>query len=1049
MKKFNKILFFVVEFFIFCGGVEAACSDYSKYTYNSTNANACNRKTEGGYKCKAIKRCTGKNCKLSCIKSDQSTCGNSYTSAECTRHGYTWNSNTNCCNTSSKSSSNGVTEGGFCGDTSGVSAWKKSQGVSGYTVTKSQCNAGNDKNWRSDWSSSNNCCSLSKRKSSSNTGSNKTNTSNNTTTTNSVTDYQVLFDQNYGYGLDCSRGTEYYSDGICSSRVNKNNIQAFPVNSADNKLIRDNTNYLIGWTRDVVDGKPVCARGYINKGTDTDEITSDTVYYACYTEDIGGYRYLQSGAEIEKPDGLKDLECGDKFWVDYCTRNSIGGEICYGTREGVLRKIDRSLLAETPEGAACSMSGINRYYYAVTTNSDFSCGEAVYVTSCDDTTCTYNKISKFDGNEVNVDNKTVSKDDIVTTSDEAKKACESKNSGKSCSTNNNEKVTDKKGSGDYTFCYKQGTSKDEIKNNIEKYYKCSDGYTFDKENTVALENENEKNCINGMCSITYEVYCNGGSNVKPMVSVISGNVQSDGYGLITVKAKSVEGRIEKYYESEEYLAPTKTSDGWKNVSGDTFNIKSTPGTKYIWVRDSKGNVSNAVSGSVIDTVNTDTTLQKLELYDEGGKVQTPSKVSANDDNIKSNKYVMLSNELKDDSKVIADAFNPFDTQYKLEVTSPTISVYATLTSTDSNYVAGYEPRTVNLKYGMNTVLIKIQNKDGKIRTYTILVNRTDDRTSDNTLNDINVSVGKIDFNSNVTDYKIEIPKSTSSVNVNATIASNLASYVEGYEPGVVETQSDTNVKLIRVKSQTGSTRTYVLTFVKEGTDVIEDESLQIDDLVIPNVYVPFESNISNYSFSVNYEIDTIDLKYILKDENSRVLITYKRKSDTEYKVTSDVGIPLDVGENFVEIKVINGNEETSYYRLTIIRKEFGLDISDDTTLKELKVLGHNIKFNSSKKDYTVKIKQEKSLVITAVPNSNRAEVFIRGNEELTGFSTVRVKVVAENGKFETYSIDIKKDAFNKSIEIASIVAGVVIIIVSSCIIIIKKKQKANREYVEE
>ena len=76
-------------------------------------------------------------------------------------------------------------------------------------------------------------------------------------------------------------------------------------------------------------------------------------------------------------------------------------------------------------------------------------------------------------------------------------------------------------------------------------------------------------------------------------------------------------------------------------------------------------------------------------------------------------------------------------------------------------------------------------------------------------------------------------------------------------------------------------------------------------------------------------------------------------------------------------------------------------------------------------------------------------MFIRGNDELTGFSTVRVKVVAENGDFETYSIDIKKDAYNKKIEIASIIAGAVIILLSSCIIVIKKKHKSKKEYYEE
>ena len=515
-----------------------------------------------------------------------------------------------------------------------------------------------------------------------------------------------------------------------------------------------------------------------------------------------------------------------------------------------------------------------------------------------------------------------------------------------------------------------------------------------------------------------------------------------------VKATAIEGKIVSYYASDYYKAPTESSK-WIKTNGDSFEIESTPGVKYIWVRDSKGNISYAVSGSVIDTENSNTTLKKLTLYDANGHIQTPTrKVSYNDD-IKDSKYVRLSNNINKDSEVLADGFNPFDTEYSLEVSSPTITVHATLTSSDSKFVDGFEPRTVNLNYGINTILIKIQDKEGKIRTYTILVTRVDDRTSDNTLNNIELSVGKINFNSNVTDYKIEIPTNTKSINVKSTLSSNKASYVDGYEPGNVDIEGEVTVKLIKVKSETGSTRTYVLTFIKEGADLIEDETLQFRDLVIPGVYVPFESETLNYSLSVEYEMESIDLHPTLKDDSSYYEIYVKNSRFDDYRIVSNIGIALEEGENYFDIQVVNFEGKISHYRFTIIRKEFGLEISDDATLKDLRVLGYNIKFKPETKDYTVRIKQEKSLVITAVPTNNRAEVFIKGNEELTGFSTVRIKVVAENGSENVYSIDIRKDPFNKKIEIASIILGGVIILVSSCIIVIRKKIRAKKEYFEE
>lgn len=866
----------------------------------------------------------------------------------------------------------------------------------------------------------------------------------------SAAGFKVQFDSNYGKDLICSDGyilstsTDLGSQICTNDNVSNGEIVSYPSSSKD--MYRVGEGQLIGWTSVITNGSPDCTKGIVEKNLSKSyTINSSIAFYACYKEIINGDRYLQQGAVA---DGGTEIECKRMVEIEHCNKENNINYCYFKDSSDNLRKVYRDKIADTLAGAeaTCDVATIQDkgYMYISLSGQNYSCGDQLYITSCTDNACSYTKIKK-NNNEIPEEG-TVEEKYLKSNLSDAKKECDIEDDNFDCSY---QEMPEMMTSTSYQYCYNKGTDIDTIKDKISNLYTCADGYYFD--NTVVVANgeeicdENNKKCMN-----TFKVSCKK-IDAKPTLSVTSGVVQSNGYGTIQVEAHVKEGQIDSYFVSDYYLTPTDSNE-WIDINSNKFSIENiSPGIKYIWVRDSKGNKSNAVSGAVIDTKNIDTTVNKLQVYDANGNVQNPvsSGTAYKVADVKNNNYVRLSNDLSKDSKVVADAFNPYDMEYKLEVDSPTVSVYATLTSTDSKYVDGFEPRTVNLNYGINTVLIKIQNKEGITRTYTILVTRTDSRISDNTLSDISLSVGKINFNANVTDYKIEIPKSTTSVEVNATIASDKASYVNGYEPENVLMVGNTTVKLIKVKSETGSTRTYVLTFVKEGTDTITKESLQIEDLVIPGVYMPFEEDIANYSLSVGYETDTIDINSVLKDEDSIASISIKKKSDTEYRTVSGKGIGLDVGENFIEIRVIDKENEESYYRLTIIRKEFGLEISNDTTLKDLKVLDYDINFEPTKKEYTVRIKQEKSLVITAVPNSNRAEVFIRGNDELTGFSTVRVKVIAENGEFETYSIDIKKDAFNKTIEIASIIAGVVIILVSSGIIIIKKKTKANREYFEE
>jgi len=849
-----------------------------------------------------------------------------------------------------------------------------------------------------------------------------------TNPSSSSINFNITFNGNGGPGYACPTNVKWVKEGICSQDVSKGTKVVLP--KVD--LLKDNKYKLIGWSTE-----KSCPSNSIKKAGETVVVSSHVNYYACYIETINEDRFPNKNAAA---DG-KSITCGTSTYITYCV-NENNVEYCF-TKDNI--KVYRDKLRKAYESTDCGEKSPTKDFgdrYVGYASDDFKCGDKLYITTCTESTCNFTKVNDVEKTGTVIRNNL--KDFTETGRKNALAACTIAESDKKCPAMNVEK--DNTTSGIYNLCYKKGTGMSEIKEMLEKYYKCADGYSFDK---TFISVEGKEDCNSYICKTAFNVRCNKAGGLKPSLTIKSGHVDSSNYGVVSVEARAYQGEIDGYYVSETLLAPT-LKNKWEPVSGNSFTIKGRPGTLYVWVRDSYGNISNVVRATIYDNNNSDTTIKKLALYDANGNIQTPSNsVGYNSSVIKSNKYVMMSNDLRKDSNIMADAFNPYEMEYALEVDTPTISVYATLTSNDAKYVPGYEPRTVNLNYGMNTILIKIQDNVGRVRTYTILVTRKDDRTSDNTLNDISVSVGEIEFNSNITDYKIEIPKNTKSVDVTSKITSSVASYVSGYEPGVVSITGDTTVKLIKVKRQTGTTRTYVLTFVKEGTDVITDKTLQLKDFGIPNVYIPFESEVSNYSFSVEYETDVIDLSVILNDANSEYVTTVRNGNGNEYIVGTNKGINLEPGENFLEIKVTNADGKVSYYRFTIIRKEFGLGISNDNTLKELRVLGYDIQFNPNKKEYTVKIKQEKSLVITAVPNNNRAEVFIRGNDELTGFSTVRVKVVAENGEFDTYSIDIKKDPFNKVIEIASIVACVVIIIGTSTIIVISKRKKSKKDYFNE
>lgn len=575
-------------------------------------------------------------------------------------------------------------------------------------------------------------------------------------------------------------------------------------------------------------------------------------------------------------------------------------------------------------------------------------------------------------------------------------------------------------------CYEKKNNKITETTDIMDMFSCAKDYT---QNPVEQTENTCDKVKNGTCHKTYLVSCSNGT--RPALE-ITASLLNQGLGTITIKGRKISNEVTSYY-LDDSSNPTVDSL-WKDFadSNKVAYEQKEAGLYYAWVKDEKGILSRPMFAVVHDADITNT-LQTLSVKDANDVAVTLNSIEGENAylDVMPSDYSLLSNRLKND-KTLA-GFDSLSMGYKIEVNSDKISVFATLTSSDASYVEGYEPRTVNLDYGENKILIKIKNKEGKVRTYTIIAIRTDDRVSNNLLTDLTVSKGKIEFDPYVTDYDIEVPKNTKKVSINGTLASDTSSFVEGNEPREIELTEDITTAVLEVISESGITRSYVLTFIKKGAEEEETStSAYLDTLTIEGTAIDFNKEIYEYSVTVPYEYSSVNVYAFPESDNAFA------------EVEGDRG--LKVGANNLKITVKNG-KLTKTYTITVIRKEAGLEISNDVTLSSLTVKGYGIDFSPEKLDYTIKIKREKSLIITATPTSNRSEVYMYGNNSLTGFSTVRIKVVAENGATNIYSIDIQKDSYNKVLEITAVIIGSVIILGTGIIIVVRKKNKKMKEYL--
>lgn len=367
-------------------------------------------------------------------------------------------------------------------------------------------------------------------------------------------------------------------------------------------------------------------------------------------------------------------------------------------------------------------------------------------------------------------------------------------------------------------------------------------------------------------------------------------------------------------------------------------------------------------------------------------------------------------------------FSPSTFSYAATTDQSAVTINATLANSTASFVNGYGPRTINLNYGTNT--IEIRTQDGNTtNTYTIKIKRSDSRSSENTLSSLTISKGSLDpvFSSLTTSYTVMVDSDVDKVDIGATLSNSSSSFVENYGPRTVELNYGYTRAAIKVKSESGSVRTYSILFGRngEGVSLEKNNKALLESLELSSGTLDFDSNTFDYNVSVTYDVTNINVEAKAMDESDEVVVTGGENLEAD---------------KLNEINVIVTSSDGKYtntYTIYVIRKNEDLGVSNNSLLSNLSVEGYKIKFDAKVTDYTVKIKEDvSSLNITATPADDRATVTVEGNENLTNGSEIKIRVKAEDGSYTDYFIEVKRVGQGGNVFLTVIVVILIILVLA-------------------
>lgn len=338
-------------------------------------------------------------------------------------------------------------------------------------------------------------------------------------------------------------------------------------------------------------------------------------------------------------------------------------------------------------------------------------------------------------------------------------------------------------------------------------------------------------------------------------------------------------------------------------------------------------------------------------------------------------------------------FDKSKTTYDVKnINGSTIDITATLESSYAKLSGDVGKK--NLNFGLNTFKITVTSEAGVNRIYTLNIYRNDNRDKTNTLSSLEIENYKIspDFNKNTVNYTLTVKKDVTSVKINATLDSDKSSFNKGYGPRTVNLNYGVNTILIKVTSESKSTKTYTIKVTREDD---RSSNNYLKSLNVSSGDFEFNKKTQNYSFTVQNEVTSIKVFAVAEDEKS--------------KVSGAQTYNLKEGLNKINIVVTAENKQTRTYTLQVTRIVKNINKEVNNKLNSLEISNYQINFDPETTIYNLTIENESSLDIIPNVQDSTSSVVVNGNENLKDGSVIKLIVTAVDGSTKEYIINISKN----------------------------------------